>query len=280
MPNIAATITGRMTVAQGVIAGPDSWSTFWGPVGSEAAWIRSRLAACRLAAMNAGADRPSSWREAIALVAVIGVASSWGTRETNWNLAEDTVPEDQADTVPWVFFPSDSSAPEDERRQGKVYADLRAGAAAAVWLARNDLGDEGLRTWADGNPVDGAYQLAGALPTVFSTGQITPNNCLAAVQRVYAQIPTDVRASAGLPVPAFNHTTVRGNTSTTSSGNTSTTSSGNRNGTTFTPDGTVTPDGNATTARGDTSTPSSGDSGSSGVVLLVIAAALLAAMED
>lgn len=197
---VPARATGRATIAQGTLSGPDDWSTYWGPVPDAAHWIRSRLVAAELVWMQhprdngSQNDRAMAFRFACVMVAVTGWLCEWGTREWNWNCARLAAD----DNAPQYFTaPNDTAAP-DERERYVSYSGPVAGINALVQVLGPLLSDEECDAVYAGTS-NGVLYAGGSLEPPVSVGIMSPSIARSALSRVYAAIPADVMQRYGMP---------------------------------------------------------------------------------
>ncbi len=197
---VPARATGRATIAQGTLSGPDDWSTYWGPVPDATHWIRSRLVAAELVWMQharddgAQNDRAMAFRFACVLVAVAGWLCEWGAREWNWNCARLAADDD---TAQYFRAPDDTAAP-DEREWYVSYGGPVAGMNALVQVLGPVLSDAE-RAAVYAGTSNGVLYAGGSLEPPVSVGIMSPTIARSALARVYAAIPADVMARYGMP---------------------------------------------------------------------------------
>jgi hypothetical protein len=208
---VSARATGRATIAQGTLSGPDDWSTYWGPVPDATHWIRSRLVAFELVWLQrnrADIDRAQAFRFACVCTAIAGAVCGWGSAEYNWNMGRlfwnDGDRED--------FFGGDDDA------QYRAFTGPMNGATMMVSMIALEFDAE-----------TRAAMFAGAVTGVRNASllidhALSANEAATALRRVYAAIPADVLRRYGMPATVGaassnggggNHASTNTNTSQT-----------------------------------------------------------------
>lgn len=200
MPLVPARATGRATIAQGTLAGPDEWSTYYGPVSDVDHWVRSRLVAAERVVMVGGTDAPRSDRALVfrlgcVLTAVAGWLSGWGVSEWNWNCGR--VVRDDDDERDWFLAPNDTAA-EDERERYVSFVGPLQG-MLGLWNVLGPNLSDSERTAMHAGTTQGVLYAGGALEPPPGVAFMSPAIARSALSRVYAAIPADVLARYGMP---------------------------------------------------------------------------------